>query len=259
MKYLSFTFDDGRFDNYRFAAPILKKYGMAASLFCATGYIDGTWRSSTGWKTAKEPVTVEQLKELQKAGWEIALHGDRHTTDVDDLRECVKKIDSWDLRQDAYGFSVPNSDVNENEIQKIIGSDYGKRISYIRRGRATDMSAVKSKIRYALYTFLKSKAAYRAFNKCNVSDLSLAKKYALPSVVIKMTDNPDMIFDFIKTLPDNTHAILMFHSILPADHPFFGRDEYCFSTESFEKLCKAVSAADGITVDTVKKILENYQ
>lgn len=260
MKYLSFTFDDGRFDNYRFAAPILNKYGMRATVFCTSGYIDGTWRSSVGWKTAKEPVTVAQLKELQDKGWEIALHGDRHTTDVDDLRECIKKIDGWGLYKETYGFSLPNSNVDPNEIQRIIGSDYAQRIAYIRRGRTTDMSALKSKIEYALYTFLKIKTAYRAFNKYNVSNLSLAQKYALPSVVIKMSDSPDMIIDFIKKLPDNTHAILMLHSILPANHPYFGRDEYCFSTDSFEKLCKAVWAQrDKFRVDTVEKVLENYQ
>jgi peptidoglycan/xylan/chitin deacetylase (PgdA/CDA1 family) len=42
------TFDDGYADNYHHAMPILKKHGLAATFFIATGYLDGgrMWNDS---------------------------------------------------------------------------------------------------------------------------------------------------------------------------------------------------------------------
>ena len=49
MKYVSFTFDDGRRDNFTYAYPVMKKYGIPGTLFCTTGYIDGTWQKDESW------------------------------------------------------------------------------------------------------------------------------------------------------------------------------------------------------------------
>lgn len=38
---VSITFDDGYADNYSIALPILKRYGLTATFFIATGYLDG--------------------------------------------------------------------------------------------------------------------------------------------------------------------------------------------------------------------------
>ena len=52
MKYVSFTFDDGRRDNFTCAYPVMKKYGIPGTLFCTTGYIDGTWQKDESWHSA---------------------------------------------------------------------------------------------------------------------------------------------------------------------------------------------------------------
>ena len=95
MKYVSFTFDDGRRDNFTCAYPVMKKYGIPGTLFCTTGYIDGTWRKDESWHSAGEAIHVDELKELQQNGWEIALHGDKHTTEVNDLKCASQKMTQW--------------------------------------------------------------------------------------------------------------------------------------------------------------------
>lgn len=52
MKYVSFTFDDGRRDNFTCAYPVMKKHGIPGTLFCTTGYIDGTWQKGESGHSA---------------------------------------------------------------------------------------------------------------------------------------------------------------------------------------------------------------
>ena len=42
--YISFSFDDGRIDNYTKAYPILKKHNLPATFNITTGYIEGKIR-----------------------------------------------------------------------------------------------------------------------------------------------------------------------------------------------------------------------
>ena len=116
MKYISFTFDDGRRDNYLYAYPIMKKYGIKGTLFCTTGYIDESWKKDESWHSAGEPIHVEELRELEDNGWELALHGDKHTTEVNDLKCASKKMEQWGFVNRPIGFSMPNSNIAKEKL-----------------------------------------------------------------------------------------------------------------------------------------------
>ena len=116
MKYVSVTFDDGRADNFDIAFPIMQKYELTATLFCTTGYIDGSWDGSASWKSADKPMTQANLMVLKEAGWEISLHGDRHITDADDLAVAEHKLRQWGLLSDTPGFSIPTSNATADNI-----------------------------------------------------------------------------------------------------------------------------------------------
>ena len=62
------TFDDGYIDNYTNALPVLKKYGMRATVFVVPGF------------TSVQPnyLTWEQLKEMEKNGFNVQSHTLNH-------------------------------------------------------------------------------------------------------------------------------------------------------------------------------------
>ncbi len=242
MKHIAITFDDGRSDNHSIAKTIMDRYALCGTVYITTGFIDGTWEERDVLQSPTAPLTAEQIKELHDCAWEIGLHGDKHRTEVEDMYTALQKLESWGIANARFGISVPNSDTTEDEIAAIFASEYGGRISYVRRGRRCDTAKLKNKVLYALYSILQFKWAYRIFNAENAFALEHADKTNIPSVVVKSGDTPELILDFIKRLPDESAVVLMLHSILPSDHPLCGKDPWSWEDKKFDKLCSALKA-----------------
>lgn len=238
MKYVSITFDDGREDNYTVAFPILKKLGFSATVYCTTGFIDGTWTKKDDWYSAESALNVRQIKELQDNGWEIALHGDRHVAEKEDTRNALNKLAEWGVLKTPTGMSLPNSR-NESGVREIMQAYVPETISYIRGGRARDTKKLSSKVLFALYTFLKIQAAYDLFNKPNVVYPQSAIPSLIPSVVIRLQDEPEMVTKFIKDLPDGAWVSLMLHSIHP-DEKVYQNDPWNWEQSKFQRLCESL-------------------
>ena len=63
QKSVLITFDDGNYDNYKYAFPLLKKYGFVATFFVPS---------------QKREINNKDLKEMVAAGMEVAPHGRTH-------------------------------------------------------------------------------------------------------------------------------------------------------------------------------------
>ena len=90
------TFDDGYANNYTEAYPILRDFGFRAVLFVVVQTVgwNNHWHDPRT-ETRIPMVSWTQLKELQKAGWEIASHTMNHpnltTLSLEDVRVEAEK------------------------------------------------------------------------------------------------------------------------------------------------------------------------
>ena len=255
MKYVSLTFDDGRKDNLCFANSILSDHMIKATLFCTTGFVDGSFEKPTDWKSAGNPLSIEDLLTLESNGWEIALHGDQHITSVDDCRESINKLENMGIKKEKYGFSVPNSEIPDDTFSSFVEELRATELKYIRGGRGIDTRNLYSKLLFAGYTFFGSQKAYNTFNKPSVIDIGNFDAYNLPSVVIRNEDNPDMVLNFLESIPDDSWVIIMLHSILPQNDPLYGTDPWNWSTDNFNYLVNGLSKMEGVIVDTVESVM----
>lgn len=70
---VALTFDDGYYDNYRDAFPLLKKYKMKATLYLNTAYVENEENRAFNYLSWKE------IEEMSSSGvFDIQLHSHRH-------------------------------------------------------------------------------------------------------------------------------------------------------------------------------------
>jgi peptidoglycan/xylan/chitin deacetylase (PgdA/CDA1 family) len=93
---LSITFDDGYFDNFQVAAPILQKHRLPATFFVTTGFLGSTtvapWDNAMS--TAPRWMDWPHVRGLASLGFEIGCHSDTHlnlaTSSPEDVRGDLK-------------------------------------------------------------------------------------------------------------------------------------------------------------------------
>lgn len=73
------TFDDGFADFNKVALPVLQRYGLLATLYISTAYVNGTSRFlQREQETDRLMLTWEQLIDISASGIECGAHGHRH-------------------------------------------------------------------------------------------------------------------------------------------------------------------------------------
>jgi peptidoglycan/xylan/chitin deacetylase (PgdA/CDA1 family) len=114
------TFDDGYRDNVEVAAPILEEFGLRATFFVSSAFIDGDACVTAGFKNYSDlpNMTWEHLSKLTERGHEIGLHGHRHADyaqlspaeaeeDIRHSHELIKLRTGFTPVSFAYAFGQP--------------------------------------------------------------------------------------------------------------------------------------------------------
>lgn len=257
MKDIILTFDDGRIDNYTVAYPIMKKYGVKATIYITTGFVDGTWKEYD-WSSARGAMSGENVKEMYDDGFEIALHGDKHITDIDDFSVALKKIEKITGDVCPIGFSLPNSEASADEVEALKNA-YKEKLTYVRGGRRCNTGSMINRILYILYTVTKSNLAFKLFNKKNIISQDEKKNIfnkQIPTVVVKKGDTAEQLISLFNSMKDNSACVLMLHSILDKNDEYYGKDSWCWDVESFEKLISFLSSSENFNVKCLKTLWE---
>ncbi|MDD4592671.1 MAG: polysaccharide deacetylase family protein [Parabacteroides sp.] len=257
MKYIALTFDDGREDNYSVAMPIMDKYEICGTVYITTGYIDGTWKDSSTLLSPRRPLNIAEICEMNTRGWEIGLHGDKHTTNIEDYMTSYEKVIKYlNGRRENFGFSVPNSNISIEMIEGIKNKFYPEKLSYIRRGRRQQKLNFTKKILLGLYTFMGLQWAYNLFNKGNTN--SKSNVLDISSIVVRNTDSSEMILKFIDKVSDGQICVLMLHSILPSEEYIKNKNPWIWEESKLDRLCAGLKKRmykDEIRVMPLKDIL----
>lgn len=256
MRYVSITFDDGREDNYSVALPIMKQYNMKGTVYVTTGFVDGTWGGYSVLESPRRALSVEEIRAMADSGWEIGLHGDKHTTDKDDFSQAYVKMNHWinNGKHGVYGFSVPNSTASEEDIEAIRSQK--DRVLYIRKGRRKDNKGIIQKILYVLSYYGRLQWAYNLYNKDNIY-LESDRNKTMYSVVVKTGDKPEMILKFLDKVADQTGVTLMLHSILPLEETEEFQSQWTWREDRLNELCRLLfERKETIQVVTARELVQ---
>jgi peptidoglycan/xylan/chitin deacetylase (PgdA/CDA1 family) len=77
---IKITFDDGYGDNFKYAFPLLRKYGCTATIFLITDYVDGKIGSQEfcGEDLGLSALTWEEIKAMDNSGIAFGSHSKTH-------------------------------------------------------------------------------------------------------------------------------------------------------------------------------------
>ncbi len=96
--YAAISFDDGLRNNYTIALPILRSYGIVATVYVTIGFIDGISPWIGGAKSDNRMLSEEEIRALAHAGWELGAHTLSHpdlaTLDYDACRREIEESKS---------------------------------------------------------------------------------------------------------------------------------------------------------------------
>lgn len=140
------TFDDGYRDNHDVALPILRRHGLTATFFLATGFLDEPrvpWWDEIAWMVRRDPRAADPERSIKELlAQQKALPGERTEEFLDDLsartgsgrapREAAKDMwMTWDMARVLRdsGMEVGGHTVNHPILSRVDGATQRREVS----------------------------------------------------------------------------------------------------------------------------------
>ena len=234
---VTLSFDDGRKDNYLIFKELLEKYKIPATVNIATGYIEGKVQAGKNPAMTKNEVIELYNNPL----FEVAVHGDMHNNDINDIKMGKKKLLQWFQipEKSKLGFASPGSGMSIDYIEKNYETFEAMGFEYIRTGLRISSYRI---LRIAARRFARlfhSVYAFRFAYNDTIQDT--VKGLAIVSIPVLH----DTTFRQIKGVVDQVirekkWVVLMFHSIEHKKGAYYS-DTWTWDYESFEQLLKYLS------------------
>ncbi len=258
MKYVNLSFDDGRSDTYDIAFPILKKYGLYATVNIISNFVLESEKYQ--FKSATKAMTIEQILNWQQNGYEVACHGKTHSNTVEDVVQNIRELKQFGVNTTEIGFASPSSEITPENVKRMGILSLKERgiLSYIRSGVQIRRGGVQCIILSIIEKITHSSYLYWILNRNNVVRYG-QKPSVWPSVAVKSYTSLRQLTNLINKIRDNEIVIIMFHSILRKDNKLYGADDYYWDAERFEKFCEFISKNQELKVVTMREIVKCFQ
>lgn len=231
--YVSFSFDDGRIDNYNVAYPILKNYNLPATFNITTGYVEGKFQK--GRLTYSEPMNMQMVDELYRDPLiEIAGHGYWHENTIEDILKGGSELKFFLKSMGGIsGFASPGTamDMDYYHGHKKELNENG--IEYVRLSlRYLSNPRIKTFIR-KLSRVLPFPMLYRlAYQDTLMDSVEEGLMYSVPVLSSISVAQLKSLISY--TIKQKKVCILMLHSIVEDGKV---RDNWDYEKSKFESLC----------------------
>ena len=233
------SFDDARLDNYTIVYPILKKYGLRATLNVTTGYVMGE-PEAQGAAEGFAPMTTEQLLELHRSGvFEIAAHGHFHHNNQADIAKGVKTLAQWmgdEWFSEGIGFASPRNHMGEERYIAEKAFFESQNVVYVRgHRRLYDFSSRLRNLLLGVFVVNENWYSWHTGLTCMQDP---TKRSFFRSLRTTFNTPLKLWKRFVDTAAQKGKTcVFMIHSVLrPGDENYGTR--YTYDAEKFEELCK---------------------
>ncbi len=251
-KYVIFSFDDGRKDQYDVAYKILKKYNFPATINIVSEFINNEKLFQCFKTMNNKSLSWDNLYEMEQEGkWEIACHGATHQNTVDDIKAWLKDVNvlknKWNIN---VGFASPESLVTKDSSTDLVKLLDTGELLYIRSGKQVRREGFLYIVLSFLNRFIKSRKIYKAmYTDCILKN----QKNILLSVGITSYDTTEQVCTLLDSLKDEEAIILMFHSVINTNEIIKANDRWFWDNGKLIKLCEYLSKNDTFKVITTKE------
>ncbi len=256
-KYVVLSFDDGRKDTYFNAAKIMESNGLVGTINVTTDFIENPQKYNSFGCSNGSSMSIDNLIELDRKGFEIANHSNTHTNDKEDILAANVKLSAWGIDTNQIGFASPCSSVNaKNQKSYNILELIDKReLLYLRTGVQIRKQTIFYQLLYIICYFLKSNYIFYILNKKHIFSMRKPSKI-LSSVGIIKNNNIEQIIYLIDKMPDDHCIILNFHSIFERYQAEYNFDKWVWDKEKFIELCKWLSNNNNVKVINNRDVYE---